>query len=94
MATVPVYMVVDDEVLIPGPSAYAVAVSNGFVGTEAQWLASLQGEAVGDWRYSPISGNNTTVFNEFLADAVAAGVRIGLWPAEWSLQPHQRRTVM
>ena len=28
---------------LPGDSAYAVAVANGFVGTEAEWLASLQG---------------------------------------------------
>jgi hypothetical protein len=28
-----------------GASAYEVAVANGFVGTEAQWLASLQGPA-------------------------------------------------
>jgi hypothetical protein len=28
----------------PGSSAYDVAVANGFVGTEAAWLASLQGE--------------------------------------------------
>lgn len=27
----------------PGPSAYDVAVSNGFVGTQTQWLASLVG---------------------------------------------------
>lgn len=27
----------------PGPSAYDVAVANGFVGTQAAWLASLQG---------------------------------------------------
>ena len=27
----------------PGASAYDVAVDNGFVGTEAQWLASLVG---------------------------------------------------
>lgn len=27
-----------------GKSAYAIAVDNGFTGTEAQWLASLQGE--------------------------------------------------
>lgn len=25
----------------PGPSAYDVAVANGFVGTETEWLASL-----------------------------------------------------
>ena len=40
-----------DYVLVPGPpgpaglSAYQVAVANGFVGTEAQWLASLQTDA-------------------------------------------------
>ncbi len=28
---------------VPGKSAYQVAVDNGFVGTEAQWLASLGG---------------------------------------------------
>jgi hypothetical protein len=28
---------------VPGDSAYEVAVANGFVGTEAQWLASLVG---------------------------------------------------
>ena len=27
----------------PGSSAYDVAVAGGFVGTEAQWLASLEG---------------------------------------------------
>lgn len=27
----------------PGPSAYTVAVENGFVGSEADWLASLKG---------------------------------------------------
>lgn len=29
--------------LVPGPSAYEVAVENGFQGTEQQWLASLKG---------------------------------------------------
>src|SRR5690606_4657878 len=28
----------------PGESAYQVAVDNGFVGTESEWLASLKGE--------------------------------------------------
>lgn len=31
-----------------GPSAYEVAVANGFVGTEAQWLASLEGPPAPD----------------------------------------------
>ena len=34
------------EQLSDGKSAYEIAVDNGFVGTEAQWLASLQGA---DW---------------------------------------------
>lgn len=28
----------------PGPSAYQVAVANGFVGDEAAWLVSLKGD--------------------------------------------------
>ena len=32
------------EVAVPGLSAYEVAVKNGFVGTEQEWLASLKGE--------------------------------------------------
>lgn len=34
------------EQFTDGKSAYEIAVDNGFVGTEAQWLASLQGA---DW---------------------------------------------
>jgi hypothetical protein len=29
---------------VPGPSAYEIAVQNGYAGTEAQWLASLKGD--------------------------------------------------
>lgn len=32
----------------PGQSAYEIAVADGFVGTEAEWLASLQGPAGAD----------------------------------------------
>lgn len=31
-----------------GKSAYEIALNNGFVGTEAEWLASLKADAVGD----------------------------------------------
>lgn len=38
----------------PGKSAYQLAVEHGFVGTEAEWLASLKGAdgggAAEDWR--------------------------------------------
>lgn len=35
---------VDPDVIPSGMSAYDVAVANGFVGTEQEWLASLKGE--------------------------------------------------
>ena len=28
----------------PGASAYEIAIENGFIGTETEWLASLKGE--------------------------------------------------
>lgn len=31
---------------IQGPSAYEIAVANGFVGTEAEWLESLNGVGI------------------------------------------------
>lgn len=40
-----------------GPSAYEVAVLNGFVGTEAEWLASLDGED-GENAYTTTTGFN------------------------------------
>lgn len=46
----------------PGPqgkSAYQVALDNGFVGTESQWLASLNGED-GDDGTNGINGTNGT----------------------------------
>jgi len=44
-----------DNSTVPGPSAYAVAVANGFVGTEAEWLASLRGQA-GDIANGQVAG--------------------------------------
>lgn len=40
-----IQQMLDDAVLegVPGDSAYDVAVNNGFVGTEEEWLASLVG---------------------------------------------------
>lgn len=37
------YVSAGQQVQIPGPSAYEVAVANGFLGTEVQWLNSLKG---------------------------------------------------
>jgi len=42
-----------------GKSAYEVAVANGFVGTESQWLASLQGPP-GTSNWGGITGNIAT----------------------------------
>lgn len=33
----------------PGKSAYQLAVYNGFVGTEQEWLNSLRGESSGNF---------------------------------------------
>lgn len=41
--TARVYGDLEGEQGDPGKSAYQIAVENGFVGTEAEWLASLQG---------------------------------------------------
>lgn len=53
-----------------GESAYNIAVKNGFVGTEAEWLESLKGEK-GDKGFSPIitvspetNGNTLSITNE------------------------------
>lgn len=52
----------------PGASAYDVAVANGFVGTEAEWLASLQGEdgAPGPSAVSADAGNAATLGTDSL----------------------------
>jgi hypothetical protein len=47
---------------INGESAYQVAVRNGFVGTESEWLNSLKGEKgdkgyVGTFEYDDVTGN-------------------------------------
>lgn len=38
------YTVLISEMQMPGISAYQVAVNNGFVGTEAEWLISIKGD--------------------------------------------------
>ena len=40
----------------PGLSAYQIAVANGFVGTEAQWLESLKGDSY-DETFETVSKN-------------------------------------
>jgi len=63
---------------IPGPqgdSAYEVAVENGFVGTEAEWLASLVGD----------DGENATTFTTalFVQPAVSANVTVAVLDSGW-----------
>lgn len=49
---------------IDGESAYQIAVDNGFVGTEAQWLASLQGPqgVGGNEPYRHVQGFSTSTW--------------------------------
>ena len=42
-----------------GPSAYEVAVSEGFVGTEAEWLVSLEGEPGAEGPMGPAGADST-----------------------------------
>jgi hypothetical protein len=52
---------------INGKSAYEVAVDNGFVGTEAQWLDSLIGNsAYEEW----LESGKTGTFQDFLDEIV------------------------
>lgn len=41
--------VMDGTIGVDGKSAYEVAVDNGYVGTQSQWVASLQGPAGADY---------------------------------------------
>ena len=53
-------------------TAYAIAVKNGFKGTEAAWLASLKGEN----GYTPVKGKDyfTEADKNELANAVLAAL--------------------
>lgn len=67
---------------VAGASAYDVAVSNGFIGTQTEWVASLQG-VTGTGGYCPgidindhggtLTGDNTPALNAALTAAAAAG---------------------
>ena len=52
---------------VVGLSAYEVAVKNGYVGSEAEWLASLKGETGAQGPQGPVgSGSSATVQGETL----------------------------
>ena len=55
--------------LVPGKSAYDIAIDNGFVGTEQEWLQSLQGE-------SPYIGENGNWFVGTLDTNVSATPKV------------------
>lgn len=55
-----------------GANAYEVAVANGFVGTEAEWLESLQGE---QGETGPTGPTGALEDNELLRNQ-RSGVRI------------------
>lgn len=71
---------------VPGDSAYQVAVDNGFVGTEAQWLASLKG-AKGDKGDTGNKGDKgdkgdpgTAGTNATITSVTATGLAAGATP--------------
>ena len=55
--------------LVPGKSAYDIAIDNGFIGTEQEWLQSLQGE-------SPYIGENGNWFVGTLDTNVSATPKV------------------
>lgn len=65
----------------PGDSAYEVAVEEGFVGTEAAWLASLVGA----------NGNNATTLTTaaFVQPAASANVTVDVADSDW-MSPGQK----
>lgn len=58
----------------PGDSAYQVAVKNGYVGTQTQWLNSLKGAQGAQGPQGPAGSGGTNVFT---TDIVVNGVNIG-----------------
>lgn len=55
---------------VVGYSAYEIAVQEGFVGTEAEWLASLQGEDGATGSQGPAGDDGIT----FTPSVSSAGV--------------------
>ncbi len=71
----------------PGPSAYELAVADGFVGTEAEWLASLQGDdappppaPTGSPTPIPSPGPASVVVNYAAIEAQAADLYVWIPP--------------
>jgi len=60
----------------PGPSAYQVAVANGFVGSESDWLDSLEGEPgpPGDDGADGADGDMTEAATQALIDDATGGL--------------------
>ncbi len=65
---------------IKGESAYDIAVKNGFVGTEKEWLKSLKGE-------TPYIGENGNWFVGTLDTGVAATPDLDKYYSEADLIP-------
>lgn len=56
-----------------GKSAYEVAVANGFVGTEAEWLASLEGEnKIDTWTAKTYNAGEQVIYEGKVYEANAA----------------------
>lgn len=65
-----------------GKTAYQVAVDEGFVGTRADWLASLKGDK-GDDGYTPIKGKD--YYTEKEADEFAEKVTASLGGLQFAI---------
>lgn len=81
---------IDDSQLIPGPSAYVIALANGFIGSETEWLESLKApqgtggssQAINIMDFGgTLTGDNTPALNASLAACVTQGKRVIEFPA-------------
>lgn len=81
---------------LPGLSAYELAVQGGFVGTQAQWLATLEGEGAYDvalrngfvgteqeWLDSLLGGTGESAYDAHVRLVTAAGGTPFATEAEW-----------
>lgn len=62
---------------LPGATAYEIAVRNGFVGTEAQWLASLSGSAAQSVLHTQTTAAATWTIPHTLPRPPAVAVFVG-----------------
>jgi hypothetical protein len=75
-----------------GDSAYEIAVNNGYVGTEAQWLASLEGDnKIDTWTAKTYNAGEQVIYQGVIYEANAAVLAVDIpskFSTKWIEQGH------